>query len=92
MVKRPVQDCLRGLELLGGADVKEQVERVCALFPGGVPCGIDARNEVIDSWGDEGAGASIDHILAEVDEALMPLLEGLEVRLNEYLHRTGLAT
>jgi Domain of unknown function (DUF4375) len=87
-----IEDCLRDLEALGASNVRIQVARVCALFPGGVPSEIGARNAIINSWSDDKGQSSLDHLLEEVDDALMPLLEDLEVRLTLYLRRCGLAT
>jgi hypothetical protein len=87
-----VQDCLGDLETLGAFEVRIQVARVCALFLGGVPPEIGARNEVINSWPDEEGEGSRDELLGEVDDTLMRLMKDLEVRLAVYLRRCGLAT
>jgi hypothetical protein len=83
-------ECMAALDHLGAIDIRRQVERVNALFPGGVPPSLNARNDVIDSWDDD--NERIDALLTEVDEALMPMLEELEVKLEDFLRRSGLVT
>ncbi len=80
-------DCLIALETLAASDVKQQVERVTALFPGGVPLSEDERNEVIDSWDDD----ETDELLEDVDERLFVLFEELEETLELYIRNRGLA-
>ena len=79
-------DCPGALSLLGAQEVREQVEKVASLFPGGVPQSIEARNEVIDSWADD---PKIEELLEEVDETLMGEIPNLESRLEDYLRRSG---
>jgi hypothetical protein len=83
-----LDECLEDLRMLKADSVRAQVERVAALFPGGVPVGIDARNAVIDSWSD----GEFDSLLEEVDDELMPLMPSLEEQLSAHLKRIGLAT
>ena len=80
-------DCLAALDTLGARKVKSQVERVIALFPGGVPKTLDERNEVIDSWEEEETGETLE----EIDEKLYSLFEKLEVTLEQYVRSHGLA-
>ena len=87
-----IQDCLCNLQVIGAKDVKTQVERVCALFPDGVPSNIEGRNEVIDSWPDDEEESAIDLLLEEVDAILMPCMGDLETRLERHLERCGLIT
>jgi proteic killer suppression protein len=47
-----LSDCLEDLKVLEATAVSAQVERVCELFPGGVPTELEARNEIINSWPD----------------------------------------
>lgn len=70
-------------------DVRRQVERVNALFPGEALRSFDARNEIIGSWDDE--GKRIDAFLREVDDTLTPLLADLEQKLDSFIRRCGLA-
>lgn len=79
-----LQDCLRDLEDLGAVEVKAQVERLCARFPGGVSVDIDERNAVIQSWPDE---ESTDRFLRDIDARLIPAMADLEDRLARYLAR-----
>lgn len=83
-------DCLEALDSLGACDIRSQVERVNALFGDSVPRSLDGRNKIIDAWPDD--DQLIDTILTEVDETLMPLMEALEVRLENFLRRSGLVT
>jgi hypothetical protein len=86
-------DCMRALETLGAHDILTHLRRVCALFGDTVPLDINARNELISSWPDEGVQAeAIDGLLEEVDEALYELFEALENRLDAFLKESGLAT
>lgn len=76
-------DMLQALDQLGAGSVKAQVERVIRLFPGGVPGDVEGRNRVIDSWDDD--DKSVDRLLEEVDDALMPQMEELERRLASFV-------
>jgi hypothetical protein len=78
-----LSDCLEDLKVLEATEILKQVERVCELFPGGVPKDLESRNEMINSWpdGDE----KIEALLYEVDDVLMPLMDDLERRLDEFL-------
>lgn len=76
-------DMLRALDRLEAGSVKAQVERVVQLFPGGVPGDVEGRNRVIDSWEDD--DESVDRLLEEVDDALMPQMEELERRLDVFV-------
>jgi len=79
-------DCTAALERLGASDVKRQIDRVSALFPGSVPTSVADRNVIVDSW-DE-AGEAADKILEEVDDVLMPMMEDLEEELARFLERS----
>ncbi len=79
-------DCLVALDTLGAKEVKREVERVVALFPGGVSEDIDERNEVIETWDDE----KTEELLEKVDEKLYSLFEGLESSLEKYVRGQGL--
>jgi hypothetical protein len=83
-------ECVAALDVLGARSVREEMERVCALFPGGVPATVEGRNEVIDSWPDN--DEEIDGILGGVDERLMPMMPKLEARLHQFLRRSGVVT
>ena len=85
-----IQDCLIDLDVLGADSVKQQVLRVCALFPDKSLADQEARNEVINSWYDGEEESTIDVLLDEVDDVLMPLMADLEKRLKEYLKENRL--
>jgi hypothetical protein len=86
-------DCLLSLNRLGADQVSAQIERVCTLFPSTVPADQEHRNRIIDSWPEVGVEADrIGHVLAEVDETLVPLMEDLERRLTRHLEQSGRAT
>ena len=85
-----LSDCLSALDELGQGEVKKHVQRVCALFPGGVPKDIGGRNAVINSWDD--SDIEVDKLLDGIDETLMPMMAELEAKLTSYLQRCGLAT
>ena len=81
-------DCLIALERIGAVELKSTVERMNALFPGGVvPADLEARNSVISSWPDDGAK---DAALERLDNEAMPLLDSVERRLEDYLRRNGI--
>jgi hypothetical protein len=79
-------DCLEDLQSIGAANVRSQLERICELFPDGVPGDLEARNEVIDSWSDE-----VEELLAEIDEILIPSMSEVDQQLAKFLERSGLA-
>lgn len=83
-----LNECLIALDLLGADVVRVQVERVIALFPGGVSLTVDGRNEVINSWddGDEG----LDCLLEDVDNVMFGQIEQLEEKLAQFLADNGL--
>jgi hypothetical protein len=85
-----LDDCLVALDRLHAEEVRQQVERVNALFGERVPKTVDERNAVIDSWDELGDG--IDELLEEVDDLLMPMMPNLEVKLDGFLRSVGLAT
>lgn len=85
-------DCLKALDQLGAQQVKEQIERIRGLFPGGVPDTLEARNVIINSWPKEGDVNTIDQLLDEVDERLMPMMASLEENLSAFVRRSGLVT
>ena len=80
------EDCLSALNRLGASDVAEQVERLGAFFGDPVPTDIERRNEIINSWSDNGRQ---DHVVQEADDVLMPLMGPLEQQLSQYLLRQG---
>ncbi|MBN1511061.1 MAG: DUF4375 domain-containing protein [Phycisphaerae bacterium] len=75
-------DCLAALDSPGAEDVRRQVERVNALFGRQVPPSLAGRNRIIDSWGDD--DERIDAVLTEVDDALQPMFESLETKLDSF--------
>ncbi len=84
-------DCLVALRRLEASRVAAEVSRVCALFPGGVASDIDARNDVITSWGDSPQEGTIGALLEDVDNRLMPMMSDLESRLGRFLQQHGMA-
>lgn len=84
-----LEECLKDLTALGAHEVRRQIERVCQLFPSGVPDSMDARNDVIDSWADSD---ELDSLLTEVDELVLTLMDDLNQRLNEFLEASGYPT
>lgn len=85
----PIQETLDALETLGESVMADLLRRVNSLFPCGVPTDIDARNEVIDSWPDDG---SVDEILDQLDSQASPGAGPLEERLVSYIVEHGLGT
>jgi hypothetical protein len=59
-------DALGALDQLQAHDVRVEVERICELFPGGVPTDLEARNEIIGAW-PESESESLDELLEHVD-------------------------
>ncbi len=49
-----LDDCMEALRTLNAHHALRLVLEVNALFPGGVPKTVTGRNEVIDSWADNG--------------------------------------
>lgn len=84
-----LNECLSALNLLGAEVVRVQLERVSALFPGGVPQTVSGRNEVINSWDDD--DESIDLLLEDVDNIMFSQIEELEEKLAHFLADNGLA-
>lgn len=69
--------------------MRDLLAKVSALFPDGVPSEIDSRNEVIDSWLDDG---SVDDLLDPLDEQAAAEIEPLEQRLAVYVAERVLGT
>ncbi len=66
---------------------------VCALFGDNVPLDINERNEIINSWPDEGVQAeSIEVLFEEVDDKLSELFDALGNKLDIFLTESGLLT
>jgi Domain of unknown function (DUF4375) len=84
-------DCLEALRRIDAPRALHEVQRVCALFPGGVPANIDDRNDLINSWADSPKNEEIDTLLKDVDDRLMPMMEGLETQLSGLLKHNGVA-
>jgi hypothetical protein len=83
-----LNECLLALNLLGADVVRAQVDRVSALFPGGVPQTVSGRNEVINSWDDD--DESIDDLLEDVDNVMFSQIGQLEEKLAQFLADNGL--
>jgi hypothetical protein len=75
-------DTVFALGELEASEVLEILEAFGAFFGDEVPDDINERNAIIDSWVPNGPEATASQ---NVDKALMPLLDALEKRLNEYL-------
>ena len=76
-----LQKCFDALDEFKATDVKELLVRQCAFFGNEVPKDLQARNSIIESWEDGEHEAAMD----EIDNAIMPLLEDLDARLEIYL-------
>ena len=87
-----LSDCLEDLQFLEADKVRAQIDRICDLFPNGVPTTSDDRNAIIDSWSEDDQASETDDLLQEIDELLMPLMPSLEEQLEGFLGRSGLAT
>jgi len=84
-------DCLESLRRIEAPRVLQEVQRVSALFSGGVPANINERNDLINSWADSPQSAEIDALLEDVDDRLMPMMDELETKLSNFLRVNGLA-
>jgi hypothetical protein len=85
-----LEDCLRALEVLGATRMKALMERMNKLFPGGVPKEITARNEVINSWPED--DEDLEKLLEEIEGLASSEAEKVEVKLVEFIQRTGIGT
>lgn len=83
-----LDDCLEDLQTLGAEAVREQVLRVCSLFPNGTPGDFVERNAAINRW--DQVMPDVDEKLGEIDDILMPLMADLEERLNAFLRDADL--
>ena len=81
-------DCAAALQTLEARAVYEQVMRLAACFGSSVPTNIEQRNDVIDSWSDDGYE---DELIQEIDDILMPLMPELEQRLAHFLSARGIS-
>ena len=84
-------DCLEALRRIDAPRALQEVQRVCALFSGGVPSNIDERNDLINAWADSPQSEEIDALLEDVDGRLMPMMDRLETQLSSFLRSHGLA-
>lgn len=82
-----VEDCLNAMDVLGARKMKRLLIQVNGLFPDGVPADITARNEVINSWPDDG---SVDDFLEPIEESAASEARKLEKQLVIYIERQGL--
>ena len=81
-------DCRIALAKLGAGAVMSQLDLAARLFGNTVPVTVEARNQVIESWPDDGTE---DAMLTEIDDTLMPLMGELEASLAAFLDAAGLA-
>lgn len=79
-----LDDCMSALDLLEAVEIKDRVKVVADLFLSDHSATLVERNEVIDSWRQNGV---IDKLLDQVDDELQPLIGPLEHRLEEYVFR-----
>lgn len=82
-------DCLVDLRALGAHAMERLLDQVNGLFPGGVPGNIGDRNEVINSWTDDG---SVDKFLDPIEEEATSEARRLETRLTAFIEEQGLGT
>ena len=82
-------DCFKALEDLGDETMSHLILQVNDLFPDGVPTNIEARNQVIDSWPDDG---SVDKFLDPIEKKSSVEARRLEQLLVRYIEAHGLAT
>lgn len=85
-----LEDCLKALEVLGATRMKALMESMNKLFPGGVPKEITARNEVINSWPED--DEDLEKLLEEIEGLASSEAEKVEVKLVEFVQRTGIGT
>ena len=83
-----LHECFFALDLLGADVIRAQLQRIGALFPGGVPKTIDGRNEIINSWDDE--DESTHNLMEDVDTVMFAEIGHLEERLAQFLSENGL--
>jgi len=74
--------CLQALD--DAVAVKDQVTAIGHLFGDSVPEDSDQRNNIIDDWDGE-----FDEKLDEIDEAILPLLDALDGKLQYFLETSG---
>jgi hypothetical protein len=77
-----LDDCREALRTLGATAELTELERVCALFGTTVPADIEERNDIIAGWDDD---AHETQTLEDADQALMPMMDGLEARLAKFV-------
>jgi hypothetical protein len=82
-----LQPCMRALERIGARDMLDLVQEMNRLFGERVPSDQEARNAIIDLWGDD---PRIDAKLDAMSENEQELAEATDVLLEDYLRQNGL--
>lgn len=75
-------DCMHALEVLGAEGMLSLITKVNTLFTNGVPVDVCARNEIINSWPDDG---SIDEFLGPIEASAMSEARHLVARLVAFI-------
>ncbi|REJ85751.1 MAG: DUF4375 domain-containing protein [Acidobacteria bacterium] len=83
-----LEDTKKALERLGLVEMQQLLDGVCDLFPDGVPGDIDARNDVISSWPDDG---SVDEVLTALDDRALAQSDAFADRIVTFVGDSGLA-
>ena len=83
-----LNDTFLALRALDAQKVIELMSRVNELFPSGVPKDITARNEIMNSWPDDG---TIDKILEPIENEVQQEAELLESKLVSFIQDHHLA-
>jgi hypothetical protein len=83
-----LNDTFLALRALDAQKVIELMSRVNELFPSGVPKDITTRNEIINSWPDDG---TIDEILEPIENEVQQEAELLESKLVSFIQDHHLA-
>jgi hypothetical protein len=84
--------CLSALSQLELHGIAGALNRLCSMFPGGVPDTLEGRNAVIESWPHGEAGNDIDARLSAIDHEIEALIPEAEARLKAFLAGQGVAT
>jgi len=82
-----IEDCQAALQVLDAPEVATHVARAAKFFGRRVPADIEARNDIINSWADDGPAVTF---FEHVDAVLAPLLDDLERKLSAYVAASGL--
>jgi len=85
-----LEDCLKALEILGATRMKDLMECINRLFPGGVPKDIAVRNEIINSWPEN--DEKFEKLHDDIENAALSEMTKVESRLVEFIQQTGIGT